>query len=282
MEGLEATNVRASYGHGRRKVDAVRGVNLKLSPQGSIGIAGESGCGKSTLARMLIGLLAPDEGEITWNGTRLADLPRTGAQSLPRTVQMVFQDPTSSLNPRMTVGATISEALRVNHIDVDVQEEARRLLTMVGLHPADAAKYPFQFSGGQKQRIAIARALAPRPKILVCDEMTSALDVSVQAAILNLLRAVRQEMQTGLLVITHNLEVVRYLCDDVVVMQSGDVIESGPTAQVFGDPQSSYTRQLLDAVPRFRFPPFRGADLQSDGIAQEVPTPQSTDYTAQL
>ncbi|UXM93480.1 ABC transporter ATP-binding protein [Paenarthrobacter sp. JL.01a] len=282
MEGLVATNVRASYGQGRRKVDAVRGVSIRLSPHGSIGIAGESGCGKSTLARILIGLLAPDEGEITWNGTRLADLPRGGAQSRPRTVQMVFQDPTSSLNPRMTVGATISEALSVNEIPVDIHAETERLLELVGLHPADAGKYPFQFSGGQKQRIAIARALAPRPKVLVCDEMTSALDVSVQAAILNLLRTVRQEMQTALLVITHNLEVVRYLCDDVVVMQSGNVIESGPTAEVFENPQSPYTRQLLDAVPRFRFPPFRGLDSQSDATAQEVAGPKSADYTAQL
>lgn len=256
MKSLKAQDVRVTYGHGSRAVQAVRGVSLAFSADRSLGIAGESGSGKSTLARALVGLLQPGSGTVEWGGRSILELPKHGPGSLTRTVQMVFQDPGSSLNQRMTVGDTLREALAVNAISGDHKAEVERLLNQVELKASDAVKYPYQFSGGQKQRIALARALAVRPEVLVCDEMTSALDVSVQAAILNLLREVRRETGLALAVVTHNLDVVRYLCDDVVVMRSGEVVEHGGTGEVFSDPQDLYTKRLLAAVPKFRFEPF--------------------------
>lgn len=252
---LSGSNIHVVYGHGSTRVQAVRGVSVSISTDRSLGLAGESGSGKSTLARTLVGMNPPTDGSVGWNGTPLSSLPARGAGSRPRIVQMVFQDPMSSLNPRMTVGEAIREALRVNEIPGDHRNETVRLLSIVGMDAADVDKYAFQFSGGQRQRIAIARALAVRPEVLVCDEATSALDVSVQASVLNLLRDIRRESGLALAVVSHNLDVLRYLCDDIAVMRQGVVVENRPAEDLFRDPQDPYTRMLLDAVPRFAVTP---------------------------
>ncbi len=258
MSVLAARDVHVVYGSRARAVQALRGVSVTVAPERSIGLAGESGSGKSTLARVLVGMQPQTSGTVTWDGRPLVSLPRSGSGARPRVVQLVFQDPMSSLNPKMTAGQAIGEALAVNRIPVeDQQAEVARLLDMVGLSSTDSKKFPFQFSGGQRQRVALARAVAVRPAVLVCDEMTSALDVSAQAVILNLLRDIRTQTGLGLAVVSHNLDVIRYLCDDVHVMRDGQVIESGPTMKVFDDPQETYTRQLVAAIPRFSVTPRR-------------------------
>lgn len=256
MTQLVATGVEIFYGHGHHRVHALRGIDVMVDAKRSLGIAGESGSGKSTLARALLGMVKPDRGTVTINGQALHALPKRGQDMRSRQIQMVFQDPTSSLNPRATVGSTLTEALAVNEIKVDSKPEVRRLLGLVGLPTAFEGRYPFQLSGGQKQRVALARALACRPSVLICDEPTSALDVSVQAAMLELLAAVRDEQGLALVIITHNLDVVRALCDDVVVMNKGRIVEQGTTAQVFENPTDEYTQTLLAAVPRLRYEPF--------------------------
>ena len=255
MPVLEATDVHIVYGHGTRAHHAVQGVGFRLPESGTLGIAGESGSGKSSLAKAMVGLVEPAAGTISWDGVPLEMMPKRGVGSRSRTLQMVFQDPTSSLNQRMTAGDTIDEALAVNGFQGDRRGEVRRLLDLVGIGAQARDKYPFQFSGGQRQRIALARALAPRPSVLVCDEMTSALDVSVQAAILNLVRSICDETGLGLIVISHNLDVIHYLCDDLMIMKDGHVIETGPTAEVLAAPSTDYARQLLAAVPRFAVTP---------------------------
>lgn len=256
MTRIEARGIKVTYGHGRHTVDALKGVDIDFDDVRSLGIAGESGSGKSTLAKVLLGMVSPNEGHVLIDGQPMESLPKKGPGSRSRQVQMVFQDPTSSLNPRTNVGSTLAEAMIVNDIDCDRSKEVRRLLGLVGLEDAFASRYPYQLSGGQKQRVAIARALACRPSVLVCDEPTSALDVSVQGAMLELLAKVRDEENLALAVITHNLDVVRALCDDVVVLNAGDIVERGATDGVFGNPQHPYTRTLLDAVPRLRYQPF--------------------------
>ncbi|MBP2329235.1 peptide/nickel transport system ATP-binding protein [Kibdelosporangium banguiense] len=250
MSELAATGLSVRYGSGRRAHMALCDVTVALNRGESLGLAGESGSGKSTLGKALVGLLDPYAGEVSWAGKPLSALPRRGPGSRSRTLQLVFQDPNSSLNQRMTVGATIAEALVVNQIEADVPVEVARLLEVVGLDPRDAGRYPYQFSGGQRQRIALARALAVRPEVMICDEITSSLDVSVQAQILNLLRDIHRETGMGLIVISHNLDVVHYLCRTVCVLRNGEIVEHGQTEQVFTDPRDEYTRELLAAVPR--------------------------------
>ncbi|MCX0246773.1 MULTISPECIES: ABC transporter ATP-binding protein [Streptomyces] len=212
---------------------AVDRVSLEV-PKGSVtGLVGESGSGKSTVARAVAGL-TPYQGTVTGVA--------------PGRIQMVFQDPYSSLNPRMSIGDAIAEGTRVPR--AQRQEEVGRLLDLVSLPAAYSGKYPRELSGGQRQRVAIARALAARPELLIADEITSALDVSVQGAVLNLLRELRGELGLTMLFISHNLAVVRYVCDTVAVMHHGRLVESGPVENVIGAPQDAYTRALLDAVPR--------------------------------
>ncbi|MER5206043.1 ATP-binding cassette domain-containing protein [Streptomyces sp. NPDC002825] len=212
---------------------AVDGVSLEV-PEGSVtGLVGESGSGKSTLARAVAGL-TPYRGTVTGVA--------------PGRVQMVFQDPYSSLNPRMSIGDAIAEGTRVPR--VERAAEVGRLLELVSLPATYASKYPRELSGGQRQRVAIARALAAGPELLIADEITSALDVSVQGAVLNLLRELRGELGLTMLFISHNLAVVRYACDAVAVMHHGRLVESGPVEDVIGAPRHAYTRTLLDAVPR--------------------------------
>jgi ABC-type glutathione transport system ATPase component len=225
----------------RRSLTAVDDVSFELARNETLGIVGESGSGKTTLMKLLLGLEAPDEGRVTYTG-----------ESIRREVQVVFQDPASALDPRMRVADIILEPLRVLRIPADHQARLRELLDAVGLPLDSARRYPHEFSGGQRQRIAIARALAPRPKVLIGDEPVSALDVSVRAQILNLLEDLRVDFQLTLVLVSHDLSVVRHMTDRVLVMQRGRIVEQGPTRDLFRAPKHAYTRLLLDSIPRLR------------------------------
>jgi peptide/nickel transport system ATP-binding protein len=233
---------------------AVDGVSFNLKKGEVLGLVGESGCGKSTISRSLMGLLPVHEGEIIFNGEDIAQLHHRDWTRIRRQIQMIFQDPFASLNPRMTIGDMIMEPMRVHHIvpNSELKKEAQRLLDIVHL-PTDALKrYPHQFSGGQRQRIGIARALALRPKLIICDESVSALDVSVQAQILNLLKELQHEFLLSYLFISHDLSVVHYISDRVMVMQSGKIVESGGAEQVLKHPENEYTKRLIAAIPEMR------------------------------
>jgi oligopeptide transport system ATP-binding protein len=235
--------------HEERVLRAVDGVDLTIERGEALALVGESGSGKSTFARALSGLLPLDQGEIHLDGRKL---PRRRSRADQRRIQMVFQDPYSSLNPRLTVGGILHELLHVHKVVPrnEVASFSRELISLVGLSEDALPAYPRQFSGGQRQRVAIARALALRPELLVADEPVSALDVSVQATILNLLQDLRASLGLTLLLISHNLAVVRHLCDRVAVMYLGRIIEVAPTAQLYAAPAHPYTRGLLAAIPR--------------------------------
>jgi ABC-type microcin C transport system duplicated ATPase subunit YejF len=240
---------RALFGPGR-EVAAAQEVNLTLRKGRTLGIVGESGSGKSTVARCIVRLIDPTSGGIRLVGREISELSRRLLQPHRKKIQIIFQDPYRSLNPRVSIGETIAEGpINYGMPHKDALAKARELLELVDL-PADAiARYPHQFSGGQRQRIAIARALALDPEVLVADEAVSALDVSVQAQVLELLDDIQQRLGIALLFITHDLRVAAQICDDVAVMQNGRVVEQGPAAQVLTHPQQAYTRQLLDAAP---------------------------------
>ncbi|MBP1806325.1 ABC transporter ATP-binding protein [Rubellimicrobium aerolatum] len=243
---LSVRNVRKAYG----TFTALDGVSLDLMPGETLAVVGESGSGKSTLARVLLRLDEPDSGEALWKGRDLFRLSPAELFALRRDLQMVFQDPTQSLNPRMTVAQLISEAWAI-HPRILPRDRWRarvaELLAQVGLRPEHANRYPHQFSGGQRQRIAIARALALEPELIICDEAVSALDVSVQAQVIDLLDRLRREMGIAFIFIAHDLPVVRDFADHVMVMQRGRVVEHGTVRQVFDSPREPYTRALLAA-----------------------------------
>lgn len=246
------------YSAGARELLALDEVSLTLPEAGRLGIVGESGSGKSTLVRLLAGLDQPTAGEVWYRGELISGAPERRLGFLRASVQMVFQDPWSSLNPRMRVGDVITEPLRSRRVrrqrpDLpDRRTRLREVLATVGL-PADAGdRYPHEFSGGQRQRIAIARALAPRPQVLIADEPVSALDVSVRAQVLNLLNDLVAEQGLSLIVVSHDLMVVRHLCDQLVVMRAGHIVEAGSTTQIYASPRSEYTAALLAAIPRIR------------------------------
>ncbi|SCF16909.1 peptide/nickel transport system ATP-binding protein [Micromonospora viridifaciens] len=229
-------------------VEALRGVDLDIAHGQRLGIVGESGSGKSTLIRLLAGLDRPTSGSIRFAGRDITRLPDRSLKFLRRDLQMVFQDPMGSLDPRMTVRDIISEPLvALGHHNP--RARVAELLDAVGLPTAAANRYPHQFSGGQRQRISIARALSPQPKVLVADEPVSALDVSVRAQILNLLMDLVDDFSLTLVFVSHDLSVVRHLCDTVVVMHNGEIVERGPTAAVYERPTHPYTQALLAAAP---------------------------------
>jgi oligopeptide transport system ATP-binding protein len=234
------------------RVHAVDHVSFDIAAGETLGLVGESGCGKSTTGRCILRLIEPTSGEVWFAGRDVTALGRNALRSLCRDMQIIFQDPFASLNPRMTVGAIISEALVIHKLAKTKQEFRNRvaeLLETVGLQADHMRRYPHEFSGGQRQRIGIARALAVEPKLIVCDEPVSALDVSVQAQVLDLLTRLRDERGLALLMITHDLGVVAGICDRVVIMRDGRVVEHGPTVEVFEAPQHEYTRLLLEARP---------------------------------
>jgi peptide/nickel transport system ATP-binding protein len=252
VEGL--TKIFVSGAHGRRhEVIALRDVALAVGAGESVGLVGESGSGKTTLGRCLVGLETPTSGSIQIDGVDASDyrrLDRASREHVRRTVQMIFQDPYSSLNPVRTIGSTLGEAIRHADPERDPRQVVPTLLTRVGLSESYAERKPVALSGGERQRVAIARALALQPRVIVCDEPVSALDVSVQAQILNLFGSLREEFGIGYLFITHDLAVVRQVVDRVYVLYRGEVVEQGDVARVLDQPTHPYTEKLISSVPR--------------------------------
>jgi peptide/nickel transport system ATP-binding protein len=253
------------------RVHAVDGVSLRLARGETLALVGESGCGKTTAGRTIVGLAPVTAGSVRVNGTELAGLSRAALKPFRRRIQVIFQDPQSSLNPRMTVGDAIVEGMEVHGIGqgaADRQARLAALLLRVGLHSDMASRYPHEFSGGQRQRIGLARALAVEPELIVCDEATSSLDVSVQAQVLNLFKDLQSELGLSYLFITHDMGVVQYLADRVAVMYLGRIVEEGETADVLGGAKHPYTVALLSAVPRI------GADGAKRIVLEgDVPSP---------
>ena len=258
---------------GKTQLRALDGIDLDLARGETLGLVGESGCGKSTLARTLMMLERPDDGTISWDGTDPYALKSKDMLALRRRVQMVFQDPYASLNARMSAGEIISEPWRTHKglykSKRDRAARVRELLQLVGLRPSDEHRSPQEFSGGQRQRLGIARALALRPSVLICDEPVSALDLSVQAQVLNLLNELQQELGISYIFISHDLSVVRHVADRVAVMYLGRIVETGPTERVFDTPMHPYTEALMSAAPTLD-PSTRRTRIILEG---EVPSP---------
>jgi ABC-type oligopeptide transport system ATPase subunit len=233
------------------EVKAVDGVTFDIAAGETLGLVGESGSGKSTTGYCILQLLKPTSGSVKFEGTELMDLGREGMRRMRREMQIVFQDPYSSLDPRMTVGDIVGEPLVVHKVGTrrDRAARIRDLLDVVGFNPSFTNRYPHEFSGGQRQRIGIARALALSPKLIVCDEPVSALDVSIQAQILNLLKDLQRDFGLTYLFIAHDLAVVRAMSDRIAVMNKGQLVELGSAEQVYTNPQDDYTKALLSAVP---------------------------------
>ena len=258
---------------GARSLHALTDVSLTVARGETLGIVGKSGCGKSTLARCLVRLHEPDSGEISFEGNDVLSLRGGTRRAYNRQVQMIFQDPFGSLNPRMTVGACLSEALAVHAIvpRPEIPGRVASLLDLVHLSADSAARYPHEFSGGQRQRIGIARALAVDPALIIADEPVSALDVSVQAQIVNLLLELQRDLGLTLVFITHDLRLVRHLTHRVAVMYLGRIVEIGPTEQLFAAPRHPYTSALINAAPRL----VPGRPARTDAAPGELPSPLS-------
>ncbi|MFP6727210.1 MAG: oligopeptide/dipeptide ABC transporter ATP-binding protein, partial [Alphaproteobacteria bacterium] len=233
-------------------VKAVDGVSFSIAPGETLGLVGESGCGKTTVGRCILRLENPDEGKVIFNGEDIAKKKLSQINHLRQDIQVIFQDPFSSLNPRQKIGTIISEPLQVHGIIKDAKKRRERvaeLLRLCGLNPRFADRYPHEMSGGQRQRVGIARALSVNPKFIVCDEAVSALDVSIQAQIINLLENLREQFNFSYLFIAHDLSVVRHLCHRVAVMYLGKIVELSNCDELFDNPQHPYTQALLSAVP---------------------------------
>lgn len=253
-------------------VKAVDDVSFDLKKGETLGLVGESGCGKSTLGRTVIRLYEPSDGEITYRGKSVPKLKGPQLQSFKKSVQMIFQDPYASLNPRHTVGHIIAEPLQVHHRQMTREERddvVRNLLKKVGLNPDYTNRYPHEFSGGQRQRISVARAVALKPEIIIGDEPVSALDVSVQAQVLNLMKDLQDELQLTYLFISHDLGVVEHMCTNVAVMYLGRIVEKAPAEKLFRDPKHPYTKALIYAVPKVGKGKFVGGRT----LKGDVPSP---------
>ena len=249
-------------------VRAVEDVSFKIARARTLGLVGESGCGKTTVARLILKLLNADEGKILFNGQDITHFDEKEMKPLRKEIQIIFQDPYGSLNPRMTVGQSIAEGLKIAGIHNRTQQEQRleNLLKMVGMSPASSDRFPHEFSGGQRQRVGIARALSVEPALIICDEPVSALDVSIQAQIINLLKDLQRQLQLSYLFISHDLNVVGYLCDMVAVMYKGQIMEYAPADALFDHPIHPYTHLLLSAIPDVE----NRSDTEMDATADEL------------
>ena len=255
---LEVRNLKKYYSvksgflnKDRRGVKAVDGINLSVKQGEILGIVGESGCGKSTLGRSILRLIEPTSGEVIFEGTNICGLKKEEMRLKRREMQIVFQDPGASLNPRLTVGEIIGEPLEVFHICEGKEKEERiyKLMDLVGINRAYINRFPHEFSGGQRQRLGIARALAVNPKLIICDEPVSALDVSIRAQVLNLMKELKDKLNLTYIFISHDLSVVHHICDRVAVMYLGRVVEIADKKQIYENPVHPYTKALLSAIP---------------------------------
>ena len=254
-------------------VQAVDGVSFDVHRGETLGLVGESGCGKSTTGETLLHLQEPTDGVVEFDGENVFDLAGAGRAAFRRNAQIVFQDPFASLDPRIPIGRSVAQPLAVHGVgtNADRRERVRELLERVGLSAKQFDRYPHEFSGGQRQRVAIARALALEPEFVVLDEPTSALDVSVQAQVLNLLDDLQDEFDLTYLLISHDLSVIRHVCDRVAVMYLGEIVEIGPATEIFADPKHPYTQALLESVPRAS---TDEKDRERDPLAGDVPSPR--------
>lgn len=248
---ISVEGLRVHFTSGKRTLKAVDGISFFLQEGETLGLVGESGCGKSTTGKAVLRLEQPTGGRILFRGRDLAEMSSKELGAFRRESQIIFQDPYASLNPRMTAGDIIAEPLDIHRLEKGAARGARiqELLQLVGLSPHHASRFPHEFSGGQRQRIGIARALAVRPRFIVCDEPISALDVSVQAQIINLLKSLQEEMGIAYLFITHDLRVVKYLSKNIAVMYLGHIVEWAPTEELYINPSHPYTQALLAAIP---------------------------------
>lgn len=272
MTLLSVSDLRTSYVSGGNVVHAVDGVSLDINAGETVGLVGESGCGKSTLGKTILRLVEPKSGQIMFDGADLGSLSGSRLRAYRRRLQMVFQDPFASLNPRHTIGDILTAPLKVHGLGHRGERRRRveDMLGLVGLPPSAVSRYPHEFSGGQRQRLGIARALILGPELVICDEPVSALDLSIQAQILNLLAAMKREFKLSLLFISHDLSVIRYFADRVLVMYLGRIVETGTHRQIWQRPLHPYTRALIDAVPdpaRRRYAAPLAGDLPNSGEA---------------
>lgn len=253
IKHLYKTYIRHPWLGKRVEKEVLQDVTLTLQPGRVLGLVGESGCGKSTLCKVLLGIEKPTSGEVLVNGQDVAKISKAQFKRLRRQMQVVYQDPYGSLDPRMNVRQLVGEPLDIHGLKKEKTEREnylKELLFAVGLSEQFLTRYPHEFSGGQRQRICIARALALAPQILIADEPVSALDVSVQAQILNLLKEIKQKRNLSMLFVTHDFGVARFLCDDIAVMEQGRIVEFAPAEELFAHPQNPYTQKLLAAVPK--------------------------------
>jgi oligopeptide/dipeptide ABC transporter ATP-binding protein len=258
------------FARGKTVVHAVEDVTLTVNRGETLGIVGESGCGKTTTARLIVRLLEPTGGTIRFDGVDITHYSRRALRPVRQEMQMIFQDPYSSLNPRKSVGQIIAEPFAIHRTEKDTKRRVEELLARVGLSPEHYNRYPHEFSGGQRQRIGVARALALQPKLIVCDEPVSALDVSVQAQILNLLRDLQREFHLTYVFISHDLSVIRQISDRIAVMYLGRVVEIGESELLYEHPRHPYTAALLSAVPR---PETNGGGRRRIVLGGDVPSP---------
>jgi peptide/nickel transport system ATP-binding protein len=267
---LTLQEVTVRYGTGHKAVNVVQSVSLAVPEGGTLGLVGESGSGKSSIARAVVALAPLVEGRLLLDGIDYTSKKRRESAGFRRKVQMIFQDPYSSLNPRMTIGDALAEAqVSSTRSRSQRRAEAQRLLKLVGMPSAALSRYPFEFSGGQRQRVAIARALAVAPELIICDEVTSSLDVSVQATILNLLKDLKEEIKFSCLFISHDLAAVRYMSDEVSVIYAGQIVETAPTDELFACPRHPYTQSLLASIAEI------GVQRKAVPLSGELPDPRN-------